>query len=43
MTLGKKSFENKVEKGENAGYRVFSFSHYVFYQISNKNHHLDYI
>ena len=38
MTLGKKPFENIVEKGENACESMFRFSHNILYCI--KLHHL---
>ena len=37
MTLGKKSFENIMVKGENDGNRFFYFSHKVFSHIKDRN------
>ena len=35
----KKSFENFVGNGENAGTSIFSFSHYIFYPVTEKSHY----
>ena len=43
MGLKKKPFENNVGKGEIACTSNFSFSHYVFYSIKNKNYDFCYI
>ena len=41
--LGKKPFENIVGKGEIACTSNFSFSHSVFYSITDRNYHFCYI
>ena len=40
--MGKKPFQNILEKGENAADSIFSFSYNVFNQIKDKNHHFKY-